>query len=57
VWVHRQALMDVIARIGVVIAPAISPNARRPELSLSGSQDDAERLVVEYQGQTRHAQW
>jgi len=49
--------MDVIPRIGVVIAPAIRPDPGWPQLALAGSQDDAERLVVEYQGQTRHAHW
>jgi hypothetical protein len=47
--------MDVIARIGVIIAPAIGPYPGRPQFALAGSEDDAERFVVEYQGQTRHA--
>jgi hypothetical protein len=57
VGIDRQTLMDVISGVGVVIAPAIRPDPRRPQLALAGSQDDAERFVVEYQGQTRHAQW
>jgi hypothetical protein len=47
--------MDVISRIGVIIAPAIGPYPGRPQFALAGSEDDAERFVVEYQGQTRHA--
>jgi hypothetical protein len=46
--------MDVISRIGVIIAPAIRPDPGRPELALPGSEDDPEGFVVEYQWQTRH---
>jgi hypothetical protein len=43
----RQVTMRVVVRVCVIGAPAIRPDSRRAEQLATGSQDDAERLVVQ----------
>ncbi len=54
-WVDGQPLVDVISRLGVIGAPAVRPDARRPHETLARAQDDADWLVIEDEGKTGHA--
>ena len=54
-WVDGEPLMHVVSRFGVIGAPAVCPDARRPRETLSCAQDDADWLVVDHEGETGHA--
>jgi hypothetical protein len=54
-WVDGEPLMHVVSRLGVIGAPAVCPDARRPRETLSRTQDDADWFVVEDERKTGHA--
>lgn len=54
VRIDRQQLVDVVARIRIVSAPAVGPDPGRANSPLAGAQNDAEWFVVENERQTRH---
>ena len=54
VRIDRQQLVDVVARIRIVSAPAVGPDPGRANSPLAGAQNDAEWFVVENEWQTRH---
>jgi hypothetical protein len=54
VRIYRQQLVNVIARIRIVGAPAVGPDSGRAKPPLAGAQDDAEWFVVENEWQARH---
>jgi hypothetical protein len=53
--IDRQPLVDVVAGLGIIGAPAVRPDARRPRETLSRAQDDADWFVVEDERKTGHA--
>jgi hypothetical protein len=55
VWVDGEPLVHVIPGLGVIGAPAVRPDARRPREALSCAQDDADWLVIEDERKTGHA--
>ena len=54
-WIDGEPLVHVVPGLGVIGAPAVRPDARRPHETLSRAQDDADWLVVEYERKTGHA--
>lgn len=53
-WIDREMPVNVIARLGIVGAPAIRPDLRVSQGALSCPQDDAQRLVIDDEWQTGH---
>jgi len=53
--IDRQPLMHMVSGLGIIGAPAVCPDARRPRETLSRAQDDADWLVVEEERKTGHA--
>ena len=54
-WIDGEPRVHVVPRLGVIGAPAVRPDARRPRETLSRTQDDADGLVVEDERKTGHA--
>jgi hypothetical protein len=54
-WVDGEPLVHVITGLGVIRAPAVRPDARRPREALSRAQDDPDWLVIEDERKTGHA--
>jgi hypothetical protein len=54
-WVDGEPLVHMVSGLGVIGAPAVRPDARRPRETLAGAQDDADWLVVEDERKTGHA--
>ena len=54
-WIDGEPLMHVGSGLGVIGAPAVRPDARRPRETLSRAQDDADWLTVEDERKTGHA--
>src|SRR6266498_5131299 len=49
-----KVAVRVIARLSLIREPTVCPDLRRAEHLPAGVQNDAERLVVENEGETRH---
>jgi hypothetical protein len=54
-WVDGEPLVHVVPGLGVIGAPAVRPDARRPRETLARAQDNADWLVIEDERKTGHA--
>jgi len=52
--VDRQPLVHVVSGLGVIGAPTVRPDPRRPRQPLTRAQDDADRFVIEHERKTGH---
>ena len=53
--IDGEPLVHMVPGLGVIGAPAVRPDARRPRETLSRAQNDADWLVVEDERKTGHA--
>jgi hypothetical protein len=53
-WIDREPLMHVVPGLGIIGAPAVRPDARRPRETLSCAQNDADGLVIQDKRKTSH---